>query len=92
VFVRVRAPHRPLTTGAVTAVVSAAGKRCGLGAITAHRLRHSTAVGLLSAGAGLTEIGQVLRHRQPLTTSIYAKVDYASLRTLARPWPTGDRP
>lgn len=92
VFMRVRAPHRPLTTGAVTAVVSAAGQRCGLGTITAHRLRHSTAVELLSAGAGLTEIGQLLRHHQPLTTSIYAKVDYASLRTLARPWPTGGRP
>lgn len=89
VFVRVRAPHRPLTPGGVSAVVIAAGQRCGLGKLTAHRLRHSTAVDLLRSGAGLTEIGQLLRHRLALTTSIYAKVDLASLRPLARPWPAG---
>ena len=40
------------------------------------------------AGASLPEIGQVLRHREPKTTAIYAKVDYTALRALARPWPT----
>jgi integrase/recombinase XerD len=29
----------------------------------------------------------VLRHRQVLTTAIYAKVDRGALRQLARPWP-----
>jgi integrase/recombinase XerD len=90
VFVRVRAPHRPLTPGGVTAVAIAAGQRCGLGKVSAHRLRHSIAVDLLRSGAGLTEIGQLLRHWLALTTSIYAKVDYDSLRSLARPWPSGD--
>ena len=33
--------------------------------------------------------GQVLRHRRLLTTAIYAKVDRAGLRLLARPWPGG---
>ena len=42
---------------------------------------------MLGAGASLDEIGQVLRHQQALTTAIYAKVDYDSLRGLARPWP-----
>jgi site-specific recombinase XerD len=42
---------------------------------------------LLRAGAGLTEIGQVLRHRSLLTTAIYAKVDRAGLRELASGWP-----
>jgi site-specific recombinase XerD len=42
---------------------------------------------MLHAGASLTEIGQVLRHRRVLTTAIYAKVDREALRQVARPWP-----
>jgi site-specific recombinase XerD len=42
---------------------------------------------MLRAGASLEEIGQVLRHRQALTTAIYAKVERDALRALARPWP-----
>jgi site-specific recombinase XerC len=88
-FVRVRAPHGPMTTGAVSHVVFAAGQRAGLGTVRAHRLRHTAATQLLAAGAPLVEIGQLLRHRSQLTTTIYAKVDIEGLRTLARPWPGG---
>ena len=42
---------------------------------------------MLRAGASLSEIGQLLRHRRALTTAIYAKVDHDTLRTIARPWP-----
>jgi hypothetical protein len=42
---------------------------------------------MLHAGGSLAEIGQVLRHRRALTTALYAKVDTAALRVLARPWP-----
>lgn len=90
VFVRVHAPHGPMTTGAVSHVVLAAGSRAGLdGPVRAHRLRHTAATQLLAAGAPLVEIGQLLRHRSQLTTAIYAKVDTEALRTLARPWPGG---
>jgi len=44
---------------------------------------------MLKDGASLPEIGEVLRHRSPLSTAIYAKVDVASLRPLALPWPGG---
>jgi site-specific recombinase XerD len=44
---------------------------------------------MLSHGASLTEIGEVLRHRSPQTTMIYTKVDIEALRTLALPWPGG---
>jgi site-specific recombinase XerD len=44
---------------------------------------------MLSNGASLAEIGDILRHRQPQTTQIYAKVDVKALRTLAQPWPGG---
>ncbi len=86
-FQRVRAPHHGLTTGGITQIVVSAARRAGVGQIHAHRLRHTAATQMLRAGAPLEEIGQVLRHRQPLTTAIYAKVDRDTLRTLARPWP-----
>ena len=89
VFVRVRAPHRALTAGGVSHVVAAAARRAGLGQIRAHRLRHTVATQMLSTGAPLSEIGQLLRHRRALTTAIYAKVDVQALRTIARPWPGG---
>jgi integrase/recombinase XerD len=45
----------------------------------------------LRAGSSLAEVGQVLRHRSALATSIYAKVDERSLAALVRPWPGGVR-
>ena len=89
VFLRVRAPHRGLTSTGVSQAVFAAGQRAGIEGVFAHRLRHSAATGMLRAGASLTEVGQVLRHRRLLSTAIYAKTDVPALRALARPWPTG---
>lgn len=90
VFLRVRAPHKALTSGGVTQIVVGAAQKAGLPRIAAHRLRHTAATDMLRAGAPLLEIGQVLRHRSPLSTAIYAKVDRDALRQLARPWPRGD--
>lgn len=91
VFVCAYAPHGPMFRNTVTNVVARAARRAGLGVMHAHRLRHSAATAMLGAGASLEEIGQVLRHRNALTTTIYAKVDIAALRRIARPWP-GTRP
>ncbi len=90
VFTRVRAPHRGLTNSGVSGVVRAAAARAGLSAVSAHRLRHTAATEMLRAGASLSEVGQVLRHASTLTTSLYAKVDRQTLRTLAQPWPGGE--
>jgi len=90
VFTRVRAPHRRLSSAGISAIVRAACGRAGIPAVNAHRLRHSAATEMLRAGAGLAEIGQVLRHRSVLTTAIYAKVDRSSLRSLAKRWPAAD--
>jgi len=90
VFVRVKAPWGPLTAGGITQVVVSASKRAGLGEVTAHRLRHTAATELLRQGAPLQEIGELLRHRSMLSTTIYAKVDRDRLRELARPWPSTD--
>ena len=88
-FLQVLAPHPPMSDGAVKGVVRAACRRAGLPPVGAHRLRHTAATQMLRGGASLAEIGQVLRHREPGTTAIYAKVDRAALRGLALPWPAG---
>ncbi len=91
VITRVRAPHGGLSSGGVSHIVCAACKRAGLPEVHAHRLRHTAATEMLRAGAGLSEIGQVLRHQSVLTTAIYAKVDRTGLRQLATPWPMAER-
>lgn len=91
VITRVRAPHGPLTPGGIAAIVHAACLRAGVDHIGAHRLRHTAATEMLRAGAGLVEIGQVLRHRSLITTAIYAKVDRAGLVEVASPWPGASR-
>jgi integrase/recombinase XerD len=53
----------------------------------AHQFRHGLACEMLRQGATLTEIGELLRHSNPQTTSIYAKADLPALRTLSLPWP-----
>jgi integrase/recombinase XerD len=87
VFIRIKAPHRALSSQAVSSVVVEAARRAGLGRVHAHRLRHTAATEMLRAGASLSEIGQLLRHRHVMTTAIYAKVHREALRTIARPWP-----
>lgn len=87
VFVTVRRPYRQLSPEAVRAIMGRGCDRAGLGRRGAHQLRHALATQILRAGASLPEVGQVLRHRSQLATSIYAKVDQDALRPLARPWP-----
>jgi site-specific recombinase XerD len=87
VFVSVLSPYTSLTRHAVANVVYRASVRVGLPPFRPHRLRHTLASDLLRAGSPLVEIGQILRHRSVMTTAIYAKVDFASLSALARPWP-----
>lgn len=86
-FTRVRAPHGGLSAGAVSQIVRRACQRAGLPLVGAHRLRHTAATEMLRAGGSLTEVGQVLRHRSPDVTSIYAKVDRLALAAVVQPWP-----
>ncbi len=93
VFVRLRAPLRGFFNGAaVGTIVCRALNRAGLHPALkgAHLLRHSLATRLLRNGASLTEIGELLRHRNLYTTQIYAKVDEIALRRLAPSWPGGE--
>jgi site-specific recombinase XerD len=94
VFLRGKAPIRGFqgATG-VGSLVRHALHRAGIHTPTtgAHQFRHGLATEMLRHGASLTEIGEILRHRSPQTTTIYAKVDLTALRTLALPWPRGGR-
>lgn len=92
VFLRDHAPFRGFKgPSAVCVVAKRALEQAGIKATRkgAHILRHSLATNLLSQGASLREIGEILGHRDLQTTTIYAKVDLSSLRTLALPWPGG---
>lgn len=92
VFLQIRAPRRALLgPSAVSCIVRRALLRAGIDSPTkgAHLLRHSLATQMLGGGASLGEIAEILRHRNPQTTTIYAKVDLVSLHTLALPWPGG---
>ena len=94
VFLRSKAPIRGfLSQSGIGSIIRHALKRAGIQAPTtgAHQFRHALATEMLRHGASLTEIGEVLRHRSPQTTTIYAKVDLTALQTLALPWPGGAR-
>ena len=94
VFIRMKAPFRAFADAdAVYQIVRTALQRAGLNPHLkgGHLFRHSLATDLLRRGASLTEIGQLLRHRQQTTTQIYAKVDIRALRTIAQPWMGGAR-
>ena len=94
VFVRGYAPYSPfVASGPVSALVRKAIERANVKSARtgAHVFRHSLATEMLRRGASLDEIGRVLRHRDPNSTAIYAKVDLGALRELALPWPGGVR-
>ncbi|MFC5835947.1 tyrosine-type recombinase/integrase [Nonomuraea insulae] len=90
-FLTCRAPRRAIRADLVGDVVERACHRVGLPTVGPHRLRHALAGELLRRGAGLVAISQVLRHQDLATTALYAKVDLASLRQVALPWPGGMR-
>lgn len=91
VFLCRRAPYRGFAhPSTVSTIVKRALVCAGLSPAMrgAHLLRHSLATAMVRRGASLAEIGQVLRHRSPNTTEIYAKLDFGALRDIALPWPT----
>jgi len=94
VFIRDKAPLRGFAgSQSICSVVRDALNRAGVESARkgAHLFRHSLATSMIRQGASLDEIGELLRHRSPNTTAIYAKVDLPALRPLALPWPGGAR-
>lgn len=91
VFVPSKAPRCGYASSTISSFATRALVRAGFDSVRtgAHIFRHSLATEMLRQGASLTEIGQLLRHKHPDTTRIYAKVDLPALRDLALPWPGG---
>jgi integrase/recombinase XerD len=85
VFLRLRAPFRPLHPCALGWVVSRRLRALGVALrhYGPHALRHACATHLLEQGFTLKQIGDHLGHRCPDTTRLYTKVDVAALRTVA---------
>ncbi len=94
VFLRAKAPAGGFQgQSGVGSMVRHALERAGIDSPRkgAHQFRHALACQMLKQGASLSEIGELLRHRSPQTTAIYAKVDLDSLASLALSWPGGAR-
>jgi len=88
VLLRHRAPIKGFgNPSTISTIVRRALKHAGVESAHkgAHVLRHSLATSLLRQGGSLDEIGELLRHQSPNTTTIYAKVDVTALHTLAMP-------
>ena len=86
VFVRVRRPIRALTSAGISDIVKHRAEAAGLEGVHAHRLRHTAAMNVIAAGGNLIEAQELLGHHSSASTSVYARVDLVSLRTLTVPF------
>ena len=79
----------PVSTHCVRMAMRRAYRRCGFpGAYGGtHVLRRTFATRLHACGADLREIGDLLGHQDPMTTSLYADVTVSDMRVLVQPWP-----
>jgi site-specific recombinase XerD len=85
VFMRVLAPHGPMTQGAVSGRASFYLHRAGIHVHRAgsHTLRHTCVQRLVDADFPFKVIGDYVSHRTPESTDIYAKVAIEALRNVA---------
>jgi len=90
-FQKMIAPFdKPLSVDAVSLAVRNAVIRAGLLNAPikgAYLLRHTAATEMIRKGASLEAVSSVLRHKLITTTTTYAKIDHAMLRSVAQPWP-----
>ncbi len=90
-FVRHRAPFdQPVGPGGVRSAMRPAFVSCNVNpGMGTHVLRHTTASRMVSAGASLKEIADILRHRCLDTSMVYTKVNLPQLQQVIAPWPRG---
>jgi site-specific recombinase XerD len=93
-FLRVRAPARPLERTGVTEAFQGWTRRSRLPIPYhgPHCLRHSLAVHLLRQGASLKAIGDLLGHRGAESTCVYLRLHVEDLRDAALDLPAEARP
>lgn len=85
VFLSLRQPYRPLSTGAICTQVQKRLRRVSdkFSSYGPHALRHACAKRLLTEGFSIKQIGDHLGHVSVAATQIYAKVDLRGLREVA---------
>jgi integrase/recombinase XerD len=82
IFLGLQAPHGPLSSGAMSALVRHRFMALGIQALHRgpHALRHACAARLVAEGLTMKEIGDHLGHRTTGATGTYAKIDLLALR------------
>ena len=85
IFLTLKAPIKPLSTGGLYGIVSRCMTNVGLHSNHRgpHALRHACAMHLMAEGLSIKEIGDHLGHRSTTATRIYAKVNLPQLRLVA---------
>ncbi len=80
-----------LTTRSVQRIIGKYGRLANIPiAITPHVLRHSFATDLLSHGAGLREVQEMLGHKNIATTQIYTHVTNPQLKSVHEKYHSGN--
>lgn len=89
VFLTLRPPGRVFGETAVTVIVGRRLENAGVDMFPhgAGVFRHGFATRMLAQGNTLKSIADILGHRNLGTTSIYAKVDFQALESVALEWP-----
>jgi integrase/recombinase XerD len=89
IFLSMRMPHDPLTSGGIRHRIRFYARRVGITAdvIGAHAFRHSHASKQIDAGVNPKMVGDILGHRNPSSTSVYVRVALRRLRMVALPVP-----
>jgi integrase/recombinase XerD len=84
-FVTLKAPFRPLSSGGIYHAVSSRLHVLGIETthFGPHGLRHACAAHLVAEGLSLKEVGDHLGHRSVYATRTYARIDLAGLREVA---------
>jgi integrase len=80
---------QPVSTHCIRIAMRRAYRRCGFPGHYGgtHVLRRTFATRLRARGADMRQIGDLLGHRDLMTTSLYTDVAVSDLRVLVQPWP-----
>ena len=79
-FVTERKPHNRLGKESIERILHKIGERSGIGrCVFPHLLRHTFATNLLSHGAPIEEVSELLGHQKLSTTQIYTKINTSEL-------------
>lgn len=86
VFIRSMPALTALSRVGISQVVTKYAGLAGLEGVYAHRLRHTLASQVLSAGGTVRHVSELLGHTDPASAMTYLRVDMAPLRGLAPSW------